>query len=614
MKTLLFIAATFFLVTSSNAQSIEQIKAERQAYIWGEGNGTTLKKADQEALAMLINQVSAQVESSFELLKQEKGTEFTEQFNSVINTYSNATLKNTERIVVTNEPDAKVFRYIRRAEIDKIFADRRDKIIEFANNGQEAAARLQMADALRYYYWALTLLRSHPDGNSIRLGVQNPSKPLLATWLPLQMNTVFAGVDITMAKPSTVNGLTTVLLAVNYQGQPVQNLDYCYWDGRDWSNIVSAKDGNGYVEFIGTLTEIPELRLKLEYMFENEASVDNELRDVMQKLDAVPFRNSYVSFKPTVAQPTVSKQSVSSASAQPKSLSVTTPNILNSTKEVVAKHFTAVTDSLPYRQIMQKVVTALRNADYASIQGLFSTEGYQIYNKLIQYGQARLLGEPDLSFIQNSDGVVCRSLPMAFKFKNNNRQFVEDVVFHFNADKKIENLTFGLSQAALNDIVGKEVWDEKVRMVLINFLENYKTAYALKRADYIESLFADDALIITGSVLKVKPTAENRFKDNQIIKYNRYSKEEYVKKIKMSFAGNEFINIKFEDNTVRKSGKNGQIYGIQIKQDYFSSNYGDTGYLFLLVDLQDPNEPVIHVRTWQPKKNADGSIYGLNDF
>ena len=39
-------------------------------------------------------------------------------------------------------------------------------------------------------------------------------------------------------------------------------------------------------------------------------------------------------------------------------------------------------------------------------------------------------------------------------------------------------------------------------MILISFLENYKTAYALKRLDYISSIFDDDALIITGRVLK----------------------------------------------------------------------------------------------------------------
>ena len=53
------------------AQTIEQIKADRQTYIWGEGSGTTLNRADQDALGMLINQISTQVESQFTLLQKE---------------------------------------------------------------------------------------------------------------------------------------------------------------------------------------------------------------------------------------------------------------------------------------------------------------------------------------------------------------------------------------------------------------------------------------------------------------------------------------------------------------------------------------------------------------
>ena len=62
-----------------------------------------------------------------------------------------------------------------------------------------------------------------------------------------------------------------------------------------------------------------------------------------------------------------------------------------------------------------------------------------------------------------------------------------------------------------------------------------------------------------------------------------------------------------------KSGK-GNLYGIQIKQNYYSSNYGDVGYLYLQVEFPDADTPVIYVRTWQPEKNADGSIYGMTDF
>ena len=65
----------------------------------------------------------------------------------------------------------------------------------------------------------------------------------------------------------------------------------------------------------------------------------------------------------------------------------------------------------------------------------------------------------------------------------------------------------------------------------------------------------------------------------QAVKYTRQTKSEYMKKLQHIFRSSEFINLRFADNQVRKSGVGGEIYGIQIKQDYFSSSYGDTGLL-----------------------------------
>ncbi len=84
-----------------------------------------------------------------------------------------------------------------------------------------------------------------------------------------------------------------------------------------------------------------------------------------------------------------------------------------------------------------------------------------------------------------------------------------------------------------------------------------------------------------------------------MIVFTKQTKAEYIRNLKYAFASKEYINIKFEESEVTKGG-NGNVYGINIAQRYFSSNYGNFGYLFLLVDLNDPTNPLIHVRTWQP--------------
>ena len=46
-------------------------------------------------------------------------------------------------------------------------------------------------------------------------------------------------------------------------------------------------------------------------------------------------------------------------------------------------------------------------------------------------------------------------------------------------------------------------------------------------------------------------------------------------------------------------------FGINLRQDYFSSTYSDTGFLFLLVNVSDPELPLIQYRTWQPDRDVE---------
>lgn len=609
MKKIYCLLISLAFSISLFSQSIEQIKSDTLTYIWGEGSGTTLKKAEQIASSMILEKVSSMYESKFILLKSEFvmtdiDNNFSEVFNSIMRTYSGPTLKNSEKIVLSNEPDARVFHYMKRVETDYIFDERKNKIIDLTEEGNAALKNNQISDALRYYYWAFTLLRSHPDGSSISLTSDDQMQNLLATWLPIQINSIFTGLSVMVADTNTPGSSLSINLSINFHDNPVSNLDYSFWDGNSWSDIISAKDGLGYVDFANFTSAKEDVKLKIEYIFEEEATIDSELRDVMRILDPVPYRKSSLLAKRETSPVTIN---------DPIAL---TKNIVENDSSGLNRSisFIPVEEQGPYEKTMERVTGSFKTRDFNAIINDFTPEGFKMFQDLVQYGQARILGIPTYRFVRFGDAVICRSIPMNFKFANNYKQFVEDIVFHFNSSGKIFNLSFGLGAEALNDIINKDTWNEKVRLILVTFLENYKTAYALKRLSYIESIFSDEALIIVGSVLRTATDDGNKYLDNRIIRYNRYTKTEYLKNLKLSFQSNEFINLKFEDNEIRKSGKGGEIYGIQIRQNYSSTNYGDEGYLFLMVDLNNPDLPIIHVRTWQPQKNPDGSIYGLGDF
>jgi hypothetical protein len=610
MKSLFTLCLLLIFPVLLFSQNVQEIKNNRREYLWGEGAGTTISRADQEALSNLISQISVFVESqtqgSAKDVQQGDVFYFSESFQAAVSTYSNATLRNTEQIVISDEPNARVFRYIKRAEIDRIFNEREKKILEFARYGEEACREYKAADALRYSYWSLTLLRSHPNGNDIKYTNRDGEEVLLATWLHRKINAIFQDISISLTETKTINNLTRYFLKIDYKDKSAVNFDYSFYNMRSYSGVVSTRNGLGIIEIAGE--EQPEkLTLRAEYIFEGESAVDLELRDVMQRLDPIPFRNSIYIID--IIETTKPEAGVAKQDSNPVA-----PEQLN--KPIANRYATIseVTDSAIYAHAVADIAKAIQNKDFASVKSLFTSEGYDIYTRLISYGNPALIYNPEPAYMQAGDDVIARPIPMLFRFPDNNREFVEDVVLHFNSNGLVHNITFALDQKALDDIFGKDLWPVEVRWVLINFLENYKTAFALKRLDYIESIFADDALIIVGRVVERAPNRENPYRNNEVVRYNRYDKTQYIRNLRHAFNSNEFINIRFEDNIINKAGSGGEVFGIQIKQDYFSSNYGDTGYLFLIVNVNEPDTPVIHVRTWQPKKHDDIKIYGLGDF
>ena len=576
----------------------EQMKANAE-YICGEGWGDTYNSADQAALADLISKISLNISNSFEIKEEEFNTNSSfdskTAITSVMNSYAQATLTNTFNLVISNTPQTHVLRYIRKSEVNKIFDERKEKVFDYVRSAMRAEEKAKIDDALRNYYWAFAMVRSLQYPNSVKMTIDGVQR-LLVTWIPQQIEEIMSNLSTKIASKDG----NEINLFIKYKGEPVTSLDYTYFDGQTWSNLYSAKDGMGIVE-LRPGVEINSLQLKYEYEYADQCQIDKELESVMQLFKGTSFKNASVYINNLDK-----KSAVSSEAKKEFEKSVKTESAAN--LETLSK----VENEKELAGIMTRDINAIKAKDYDSVSDCFSADGLEMYKKLLNYGQARLLGDPQFSFYTMGKRVVCRSIPMAFSFKNNRRKFVEDVTFTFDENKKIECVAFGLGSQAKTDIFNKGVgaWSDYAKMVIATFLENYKTAFALKRLDYLESVFDDNATIITGHIIKKAPKVAMEGEsfinsNNKLIKYTRQTKSEYMRKLKMCFQSNQFINIRFADNDVVKMGAGGETYGIQIKQDYYSTNYGDHGYLFLMVDFNDPDNPSIKVRTWQPDRNPN---------
>jgi hypothetical protein len=272
-----------------------------------------------------------------------------------------------------------------------------------------------------------------------------------------------------------------------------------------------------------------------------------------------------------------------------------------------------------YETILEKVTNAIQSKNYSQVRQYFTESGYGTFTRLINYGSAKIIGSPHFTFNRVGHDICGRGLQMSFTFRNSARKsFTEDIVFTINSESNlISNIAFGLGKTTEDDILGNKAYPEDARWLLIQFMENYQTAFALKRLDYIKTIFDDDAIIIVGKEVKRVTSHQQdgiHWSDDKIIQYNRYSKDAYLKRLEQSFSSKEFINLRFNSTNVKRANVGGEIYGIQLEQDYYSSNYGDHGFLFLELNMNNPNQPLILVRTWQPNPDPNFGVYDISDF
>lgn len=563
-------------------------------YICGEGSGRTDNEADQQALANLMSQISVTVQSDF-LLKElsvtdNKDLDEKSKMESVIRTYSAGILTDAKQYIVKHQPNAHVLRYIKKSELDQVFKEREERVMEYVRDAAYAVTKSKIDDALRYYYWAYCLLKSLPHYDNVKFVDSNKRSRLLINWIPKQMNDIFGNLDISIYRQDE----GVIDLYVTYDDAPVTSVDFRVFKGMsyDSSRIVSVKDGRVQVEL--TSNGQTQLQLRYEYEYSGRTRQDKELEVVTKA-----FANQMTLPK---SQVILALDANTERNHVPIQFQEAVETSSKATNSLLVESAPACAESI------DKILDAIRTKKYQSVKNCFTTEGYDMFNKLINNGQASVLGDPVPSYYEMFDKIVCRSIPMQFSFNSNNRVFCEDVTFTFNRNNKIESVAFALDKVSRDDIFCKDTWPDSVRMVIVNFLENYQTAFALKRTEYIKSIFADDALIITGSVLKVAPkTLENtNFINNEYVKYTRQDKTQYIANLERCFRSNEYVNLHFTDTEVRSLSKEyGEKYGILIHQDYYSSTYSDTGYLFLVVSFNNPDQPTIQIRTWQPNRDPN---------
>lgn len=581
-------------------------------YIIGMGMSESMDQARQVAMGDLVGKISTKVESQFQFILTNKDNAKSEgQMEKIIRSYSSTRLDNVEEYIDKDHGKFVVYRYIKNSDLRAMFKRRISMAKNWAKEGIEREKEGKIGDALQNFYWSLALLRSCPDGDLETISQDYVEQNVMMD-IQQRVKSIFENVSIKAVASEKEGYSQRLTLNIDYKNKPVTNFYYVYSDGKASSEVFAAKDGIGEL-LLPPNAKTKKLKINAEYEGREEANIQPDLRSVMSSLDPVAFRGA------TLDVDTRSCPLVNSADYV-MMIAGEGENVINNGTSPVMEINMPQTNSEQSMDVfsltMQTIEKGIAQKNYSNLENCFTSEGWDMFGKLVKYGNAKLLRAPQVQFIPDGQNMVCRSFPMSFAFQGNKRVFTEDVVFYLNGEGKVYEVAFGLEKRAVDDIMNRGEWSDEARKLMIHFMETYKTAYALKRLDYINTIFSNDALIITGSIVKATKQTEMQPAKATQVKYTRQTKEQYMKNLEKCFRSNEYINLHFADNIVRRSVTKPDIYGIQIKQDYYSSTYGDTGYLFLLIDFQKPEEPLIHVRTWQPDNDPnvkDGRI-GIADF
>lgn len=576
------------------AQGVDGIK-RNSSYLYGEGGGATLQAAKEAALADLIQKISVTVHSDFTSkereLNQDGNVTSDAEYQSIIRSYSTATLTNVKTIVLKPEPDASVFLYIAKSEIDRIFESRVAKAKEFVGNADEALKNGQIDDALRYYYWSYCLVKSLRYPNEAKIFVDGQERSLLA-WLPTRIDDVMGKVKVQSRRTAD----NTYEITATYDGRPVRSMDYTYFDGVDNSPVYSILDGKGLVELRPGMA-MDAVQLKLEYEFRGLSRNDSEVEAVVGAMKPAVYRRAYHRVALDGAASPAESTSTDVNGSMQSPLALTDMGTLGTA-------------------VMKPVMQALRSGSIEQCRKKFTAEGWEEFSKLMGYGKVTLMDDIHLDYFADGDCVVCRGLPVSCRF-NRGRVFNEKLSFYIDSNsKQITHVAMGLGREAMNDVVlGHLDWSEKSRTRIVGFLEDYRTAYATKNLEYLDKVFDDNAVIVLGKRLQVAPQLNKEgYMNNHRVQFTQLTKREFLRNLRRQFQSKDYINLHFSQNRIYQLQKGVERYGVEIKQDYYSSNYGDTGYLTLIFDLTNPDQPVIHVRTWQEQPDPNFGVVSPADF
>ncbi len=597
-KIIILIIFVLLKFDNLSSQSKQEIVSSGK-YYYGEATGEQEQELRDHALKAISEQIAVKVSSFSERDIIEKNNDLNDAFRNIIHTYAQATLRNVQSINTKNNDGINVFCYIAKTEVGKIFEERKQLVRNIFDKGMEFEAEGNITDALKYYYFAIILMNSVPE-KTIPFNNQN-----LVIEIPSRINAVINNSKFSVIADRRINDKEREIeMSIEALGKTTRQLDFSFWDGNSQVNVRAA-DGIGLFRLYGASASFDQLNIELKYKFyesREEIAEVSELWDVVVKPSFKNSRSVPLRVGVTKLTPLPTEQRISSLT------------LLNNEKSPVASKIETET---------KKLLTLLSENNIAGIKTTYASDKFLVekiqgllkYNKVLTTS-----GLTNAEIHRTATGWEVRQIPIICSYPSLQRQSTEYLIVDFTESGILDDLNFGTLKSIYSQFVtqGEMGEDWGNRQVIIKFMERYRTAYMTRNMEMLDSLFADEAVIIVGRELKKGKKRDDiqysKLNEAQPdFSYTQYTKEQYLKNQRKVFQSQKDLMLGFSTFKILRKNDSSGTYGISMKQNYTSTTYADEGHLFLLVDFQQ-EQPQIYVRSWQPREWNDDAIIKLSNF
>ena len=121
--------------------------------------------------------------------------------------------------------------------------------------------------------------------------------------------------------------------------------------------------------------------------------------------------------------------------------------------------------------------------------------------------------------------------------------------------------------------MSKGKWSDDIKTSLVNFLEDYQTAFMNKSVDFIERTFDPANFTI-------------RTKDDVGVVYKETQTQKYMQRYKRCCMEGDISSFSLSDPEFRLANPNGEYYVVlHFKQEYTTQNYNEEIYVYLVLDF-----------------------------